>query len=180
MGIHRFTVEHGFQKVPGTYCWEYIQTPEQLVFTNNSSMQQIAAKGDYLGKEVIFDANGRQSAFIGLVTAPSDPRRKILWENKFTSVTRVLERDFDNPLLPGTKWTWSELMARKCGWDGMSDAFDGDRNIKKTTIYDDSGNLMVASAIGTTEQGDPFKFSYLNPMATVADCVMWEEKYKKA
>ena len=178
MGMHRFIVGNGFQKVPGTYFWEYIQTEKGLVFNNTSSMQQISVDGDYLGKEVVFNADGRKSAFLGVVTPPADQRRKILWDNKFTSITRVMDNEFNNPLIPGAKWNWAELVARKCGWDGISDAFDGDVNVKKTTIYDENGNLMVATAIGVLENGQAVKWSYLNPAATVGQCVLWEEKYK--
>lgn len=177
MALRRFVIKAGINDMPGTMFWEYNANEDGVNFTNGSTT--IDVKGNFIGKRVVFRADGPRSEFLGLEQPPKDERCAIMWKYGFTRPTRIQYSAFGDV-------GFDEYIDTLCGkLEGSNFGFNSEgqfvlaNNIKKTVLLK-HGVIMVASAIGRIEgRNDHIRTFYLNPRATVSDVKRWESMFNE-
>jgi len=186
MGMHRFIVEERSKEDPDrvgkAMSWDYYADHEKLVFTQayGRGPDDIVVEGDYIGKMVMFQANGYNSKFIGVVIPPSNPVFRTLWDYGFERKSRIHWDDIQNA------GSWGQLVIKRCTEDFPASAEeDVMKDIRSVVIYkidERTGipipnSILIATADGKLPNGRNFRLSYVNKYATEKDVAIWKEMY---
>ena len=179
LAIHKFIVEETIEEEPKgvghAMGWWYRADHEKLVFEHASGNgpDDITVEGDFIGKQVMFLADGYNSKFMGEVKAPADPIFRALWEKGFARKSRVF---YDEIQRAGS---WEQLVDHRCFEEYSSpDHFrDGITSILVDRKSD--GSIMIATADGRLPNGKYIKLSYINKYATEDDLDKWRKAYDK-
>ena len=191
MSLQRIQIQEGVDLKAGTtYSWRYSADHTQVVFhvqtaqpvspLNNKqwSVPDIVIPGDWIGKTISMYFDGVNTAFLGELAVPKDPRRKLMWDYGFKRNDMVLIGELK------AYHTWADVVNARCGYNPSSNygcdangRFMLADNVQKVQIIRD-GYLMVASAYGTIVGTDTVcRLAYIDPNATIDDMVRWENQY---
>lgn len=184
MAIHRFIVQERTKENPDrvgkAMSWDYYADHEKLTFTQEFGRgpDDIVVEGDYIGKMVMFQANGYDSKFVGVVTPPSNPIFRTLWDYGFERRSRVHWDDIQRA------GSWDQLVLSRCKEDFPAST---DTEILKDintviiwkvdTADGKPKSILIATSDGKLPNGRYFRISYVNRYATEADAAKWKEMH---
>jgi len=120
MALQIVEIKFGTHKVGNSFAWEYTANESGITFKNSFGVPDIKVSGYFLGEQIAFKADGRNSAFLGKAKLPKDERLAYLWKKGFRRSTRIEDSNpikamynkhggDEGPSNPDLTWTYGSI-----------------------------------------------------------------------